>query len=752
MAKIFELTGLSTDTKPRYTDKKYDGAIFTETDTGNVYIYDFCTKTWNLQGKSPMQDGLSIRSIAKNEEYVDPENPRRDQYFIYYTNGTVTAFYVTNGEQGEPGKDMDKVVLVTGTGEDLRIYGQNGLKTNYVHWIHNSHYVKFDPDNVTQEYRDSLQYYSELFDITGISKGDKGDSPYISDTNGHWLISIDHPVDLGVSAYGRKVEFKNEADFVYWRWVDGFDGQPLPGTEGEWHLLGNFKGDRGYGITEIKKIGHTVVDEQVTDIYEIEYGDDQSFQFSVTGGEKGAIGPTGPAGLIGPTGPSGEAGPQGAEGPTGPSGEAGPTGAAGPRGLKGDDGLNGPTGPRGEQGPQGLIGPTGIAGPTGVSVNYISYDTIDPKNTRMTVFLSNEQHFDCIIKNGNDGQDGQDGRSIESITSDGNNLVINYDSGEPDIIDLSSHLFTIGEEDQPGSVLTVVEDELGNKIAKWTVPSLNTAGHGIIIDDNEISVDDEVGGDLIYHGSGATRATVGGLIKGETINDISFKELLDKMLYPYQPISNIILNVSSATTFEIGSTPSSVSSLSVTYSAGSQDVTNLKVYYCETDSDDLSDWTTLYDGEYRQNITLSETITFEPVDEVGNKYYFKAVLTDGKTTLTTKKSSRFIVYDYYVVDLKDKDLSLLDQLIRTSTDGTNIAFNSDQSVYYFTLNNGNLKAWNSLASQYIDFIDDYEGGSNPNWTYRKYGDYTITLDSGIQKVYKLHILRPYSGGEFKFKV
>ncbi|XP_035660163.1 collectin-12-like [Branchiostoma floridae] len=85
-------------------------------------------------------------------------------------------------------------------------------------------------------------------------------------------------------------------------------------------------------------------------------------------GEKGAMGPAGPASL-GPPGPPGEKGAMGPAGPAslgppGPPGEKGAMGPAGPASV-------GPPGPPGEKGPAGPVsfGPPGPPGPPGLPGN-----------------------------------------------------------------------------------------------------------------------------------------------------------------------------------------------------------------------------------------------------------------------------------------------------------------------------------------------------------------------------------------------
>lgn len=45
VATYFEYAGIHTDTKP--TEKVATGSLFVEVDTGDVYIYDEASTTWN---------------------------------------------------------------------------------------------------------------------------------------------------------------------------------------------------------------------------------------------------------------------------------------------------------------------------------------------------------------------------------------------------------------------------------------------------------------------------------------------------------------------------------------------------------------------------------------------------------------------------------------------------------------------------------------------------------------------------------
>lgn len=93
MAKIYELSGLSTSTKPVTVDIA-TGSTYTELDTGRVYTFNSSTNSWLYAGASE-STATGIRDIRKTstEGYIDT-------YTIYYTSGGETTFTVTNGTDG----------------------------------------------------------------------------------------------------------------------------------------------------------------------------------------------------------------------------------------------------------------------------------------------------------------------------------------------------------------------------------------------------------------------------------------------------------------------------------------------------------------------------------------------------------------------------------------------------------------------------------------------------------------------------
>ncbi len=59
VAKYYEYFGLSTDAKPT-DDSIATGSVFIEVNTGNAYLYDEVSKTWNKVSGSSDQDPESI--------------------------------------------------------------------------------------------------------------------------------------------------------------------------------------------------------------------------------------------------------------------------------------------------------------------------------------------------------------------------------------------------------------------------------------------------------------------------------------------------------------------------------------------------------------------------------------------------------------------------------------------------------------------------------------------------------------------
>jgi hypothetical protein len=169
-------------------------------------------------------------------------------------------------------------------------------------------------------------------------------------------------------------------------------------------------------------------------------------------GAAGATGPQGIQGSIGPVGPQGEVGPQGPIGLTGPIGAIGATGATGPQGIQGPIGPVGPQGEVGPQGPIGLTGPVGATGVTGPQGDVGPQGEIGIQGPSGASGLSayevwiasgnvgTEQEFINSLKGpkGDSGISGVDGVGVVSVSTQGNNLIINLSNGTSQTIPFPS--------------------------------------------------------------------------------------------------------------------------------------------------------------------------------------------------------------------------------------------------------------------------------------------------------------------------
>ena len=115
MAQIYELQGLSTDTKPILADMA-SGSTFTELDTDSVYVYNSIQNNWLLQSTVVKVEAtaVGIRDIRKTST-----KDNVDTYTIYYTSGASTTFTVTNGSEVEAGTGLQKTDTVVGIDDKI---------------------------------------------------------------------------------------------------------------------------------------------------------------------------------------------------------------------------------------------------------------------------------------------------------------------------------------------------------------------------------------------------------------------------------------------------------------------------------------------------------------------------------------------------------------------------------------------------------------------------------------------------------
>lgn len=109
------------------------------------------------------------------------------------------------------------------------------------------------------------------------------------------------------------------------------------------------------------------------------------------------------------------------KGDKGDKGETGPQGPQGPQGLQGPQGPQGPQGLQGLQGETGPQGPKGDTGNDGVGITNIILFSSSGKQKTYRIYLSNNEHFDFVI------EDGQDGNNINNGNNNGESVTIDID-------------------------------------------------------------------------------------------------------------------------------------------------------------------------------------------------------------------------------------------------------------------------------------------------------------------------------------
>ncbi len=319
-----------------------------------------------------------------------------DTYTITFTDGTITTFTVTNGEQGiqgiqgVPGENGETPVITivdgywyidgvntnqpaqgiqgekgdTGNGiAKIEKTGTNGLVDTYTITFTDGTTTTFTVTNGAQG----------IQGIQGVP-GEDGETPVITIVDGYWYINGENT------------------------------NQPAQGIQGE-------KGDTGNGIAKIEKTGT----EGLVDTYTITFTDGTSTTFTVTNGAQGI---------------------QGIQGVPGENGETPVITIV--DGYWYIDGVNTNQPAQGAQGEKGDKGDKGDPGQDGREVEFRrTYDYIQWRyvgDTQWTNLIS------LLNITGAAGADGIDGREVElQIAADGKTLQWRYENGAwADLFDLSA--------------------------------------------------------------------------------------------------------------------------------------------------------------------------------------------------------------------------------------------------------------------------------------------------------------------------
>lgn len=589
-------------------------------------------------------------------------------------------------------------------------------------------------------------------------------------------------VDSDVSAYPHDLEIRKSENELQYRVVD-HDGIAIT----DWVTFANtqdIKGDRGVGIVSVEK---TATDGLV-DTYTITYSDEHTSTFSIVNGAQGEQGPQGQKGEAGNgiyaidvdsydeetrtttyrivytnqdyttfTIKDGEPGPKGDKGEIGPKTIFRVEGnylqykaenASTWVNLISIDQIKGPKGETGADGKDGINGISGVG-----IVNIEKIKTVGKIDTYQINYTDGSSNtFDVA--------NGADGTSLVGISwsEDKKTLIFELSNEEEirvDFTDISKNLINV-DDGEIGQVLTIVDDGDGNKVIGFTNKTAYTGTNGVTVNNQEVSADlDYLNEHLKYNGQGPIRTTVGGLTYGTDINNWTFKKLLDKMLYPYQPPQAFSIKLQQ-NVYEIGETPSqTLSSIQFSKRDGTDPINKLKVKYRKTLNDA---YTYIYGakndedeyiddfGPYANSITI-EPITFEQRRVPGNYDWFYSTVSDGTNQLSASVNvNAFTVYDYYkIVDTGEEFTPT--SLIRISTDGeTSINIEDGKTIYYLSKTNGTLKTYDEFAGQFLELEDDGQ-------FYHKVGTSEITLQSGLtNQTYYVHKFTPLVGDSFKFKI
>lgn len=531
------------------------------------------------------------------------------------------------GDKGDTGNGIDTIIKTS----------SNGLIDTYT--------ITFTDSTTT-----TFTVVNGKDGIDGINgeKGEDGHTPVITIQNGNWFID---GIDTGVRAEG-------------------------------------LKGADGNGISSILKTNT----EGLVDTYTITYTNGTLGTFTVTNGKDGKDGADGAKGAAGKDGISitkseiNEDGELVLTYSTGEStnlgkviGKDGVDGSNGTDGIDGKDGIGISTIVINEQGnlvvtlsnnstldlgkvvgKDGLNGSDGSNGIDGREVEFnVSSTHVQWK------YAGEEEYKDLVALESLKGKDGQDG-------SDGINGLSAYDiavnSGFEG--DESAWLESLkGQNGQDGKDGLTTSIKIGDNVYTHedgvvTLPNFITEIPENVVTEDDLSdlastdyVDtavQEVEDLQIITNESATSTALGGIPKGTVLAGKTVREVIEELLFPYVKFS---LNVSGVTpntaTYEKGKEVN-LTAVTVSVTAGSKKVTNLKLYE--------SDKVTLL-GE-KTEVGSSNKFTIDK--KVKSAVSFYAVATDG--TSTVEDSSTFLTFlDPTFYGVLDKGYVLSSDLITAKT-------------------------------------------------------------------------------------
>ena len=150
--------------------------------------------------------------------------------------------------------------------------------------------------------------------------------------------------------------------------------------------------------------------------------------------------------------------------------------------------------------------------------------------------------------------------------------------------------------------------------------------------------------DVTYTNTTPVVSALGGIAVGETFEEVSIADMLTKLLYPYvaPTVSARVVSPANGGTYEQGDTQT-VTSISVTVTKGSADITSVEIYDGTTSLGSMS-------GEDLDTLNSSgtATLTFSVSVSVSASKTFTAKVTDSADKVTSASTGTFsFVYPYY---------------------------------------------------------------------------------------------------------
>lgn len=199
-----------------------------------------------------------------------------------------------------------------------------------------------------------------------------------------------------------------------------------------------------------------------------------------------------------------------------------------------------------------------------------------------------------------------------------------------------------------------ITEEIGVKATPAVGEQEAVAATGMYkyIDDKVKAVETEAQGDITYSNESGTTVAVGGIAKGTTFDEMSLKDIIENMLYPYVAITAGSLTITATKTLEVGDS-TTFSSGTVSYTKGSKNCTKLEILDSSNNVLGTNEGTSVASGS---TVTLDEEETVSVPTSTGSSasVSYKGRVTDAQGTQKTTSNVTFNFYrPYYVGTMEE---------------------------------------------------------------------------------------------------